>query len=84
MMQGSYHHPVYSEIQELREKYQADLVGLITGNGGGNCGCGSRPHLWGGDTSRYAYFTTPDNCATENLSFVHEIGHAFVSIGSVQ
>ena len=76
---GSSSHPVYSEIQSLRDQYNADLVGLIVSNRASSCGCGSRPYSWYYDTSDYAYFTTTDECATNNFSFAHEIGHAFVS-----
>ena len=73
-------HPVYNEIEELRNKYKADLVGMITSNRVETCGCGSQPSNWNIDTSLHAFFTVTDECATSNLSFTHEIGHAFVSI----
>ena len=79
MRTGSSSHPVYREIQALREQYNADLVGLIVSNRATTCGCGSQPYSWYYDTSDFAYFTTTDECATNNLSFAHEIGHSFVS-----
>lgn len=74
------HHPVFRQIRDLRNQYSADLVGLITGNGKAYCGCGSQPSDWYFDTSDHAYFTATDSCATDNLTFVHEISHAFVSV----
>ncbi len=76
-------HPVFQQIQDLRDKYNADLVGLITSNRQTSCGCGSHPdeRRWQLklDTSKHAYFVTTDQCATSNFSFAHEIGHSFVS-----
>lgn len=71
----------FFEIRALRDIYNADLVGLIVGNRVTSCGCGSLPMSWqwSGDTSNLAYFVATVECATDNLSFAHEIGHAFVS-----
>lgn len=77
MRYGSSSHPMFRQAQNLREQYQADLVGLITSNRRDYCGCGSQPNSWNFDTSDYAYFTATEECATDNFSFAHEIGHAF-------
>jgi hypothetical protein len=71
----------YTSIRQMRDEYKADLVGLIVGNRNESCGCGSLPMSWqwSGDTSNLAYFVATVECATDNLSFAHEIGHAFVS-----
>ena len=75
--------PTFLNIQELRNEYNADLVGLIVANRKASCGCGSLPRNWDVDTTDQAYFVATFDCATDRLTFAHEIGHAFVSIKAV-
>ena len=70
---------VFQEIRQLREKYSADLVGLLVDNGK-YCGCGS---FFTANSSGYdsneAFFVVNSHCATNQFSFAHELGHSFVS-----
>ena len=72
---------VYKEIRRLRDHYGADLVGLITGNNDKLCGCGSHNFFKPLEdfSDEEAYFVATNDCATRDLTFSHEIGHAFVS-----
>ncbi len=72
---------VYKEIRRLRDHYGADLVGLITGNNDRFCGCGSQNYdkTLNNFSDNEAYFVATNECAVRDLSFAHEIGHAFVS-----
>jgi hypothetical protein len=72
-------HPFFLKIRALRNLYYADMVGLIVSNSVHTCGCGSMPSNWSGSTDEEAYFTTSVECSADNLSFAHELGHAFVS-----
>ena len=69
----------FLDIRALRDQYKADLVGLIVANRSTSCGCGSLPTNFELDTSDQAYFVSTVECATDRLTFAHEIGHAFVS-----
>lgn len=59
------------EVQSLREQYSADVCMLICNNGAGKCGRAAT--IYAGADS--AYCLVKYSCATENLSFPHEIGH---------
>jgi hypothetical protein len=71
----------FVDVRKLRDEHKADLVGLIVGNRSSFCGCGSlpAPSQWLYNTSEEAYFVATVECSVENLSFAHELGHAFVS-----
>jgi hypothetical protein len=72
----SYH---YSKIREMRDSYGADLVGMLVSGKGSSCGCGSLPRFLSSYMQRYAYFVSTTACAIDNLTFPHEVAHAFVS-----
>ncbi len=66
---------VDGDVAALRERYGADLVALLS-NDGGACGVGNVQRTanasWFED---YAFQVTVWSCAVGNLSFAHEFGH---------
>ncbi|MEM8960123.1 MAG: M12 family metallo-peptidase [Acidobacteriota bacterium] len=65
-----------STVNNLRDQYNADLVGLLVENGGGFCGIA---FLLGNESASafapFGYQVTARNCAVGNLSYPHEHGH---------
>jgi hypothetical protein len=69
-----------AEVPSLREQYQADLVHLLIGFKANNpCGIGWMPPLdiIGPETRDWAFSVSDRDCAVNNFSFVHELGHNF-------
>ncbi len=60
----------------LRDTVKADMVSLITEDGGGFCGIGNLPLSWGpGGNPNSVHQVTARGCAVGNLTFPHEHGH---------
>lgn len=60
----------------LRDTLKADLVSLITQDGGGFCGIGQLPINWGpGGNPDSVHQVTARGCAVGNLTYAHEHGH---------
>ncbi len=60
----------------LRNELSADLVSLITEDGGGFCGIGQLPLTWGpGGNPGSVHQVTARGCAVGNLTYAHEHGH---------
>ncbi|HEX8176665.1 MAG TPA: M12 family metallo-peptidase [Pyrinomonadaceae bacterium] len=58
-----------------RNAVKADLVALITEEGGGLCGLAYVQRSVGAGFSGAAFSATSRSCAVGNLSFAHELGH---------
>jgi hypothetical protein len=66
------------DVASLRDQYEADLVHLLIGKKAGNpCGIGFKPPLWGigFDTVNLGFSVSERDCAINNYSFTHELGH---------
>jgi hypothetical protein len=61
----------FDSIHSLRNKYGADMVGLIVENGGAYCGLAKAIMA----TAATAFQVTDRGCATGYYSFGHEFGH---------
>ncbi|MGB1250194.1 MAG: zinc-dependent metalloprotease family protein [Candidatus Promineifilaceae bacterium] len=59
----------------LRNTYHADLMMLLTEDGGGYCGVANRPFTFSVGFENQAFGVTARSCAVGNLSFAHEAGH---------
>ncbi len=59
----------------LRNTYHADLMMLLTENGGGFCGIASLQTSISASFESSAFGVTARGCAVGNLSFAHEVGH---------
>jgi hypothetical protein len=70
--------PVFGPIHDLRDRYKADLVHLlIKSRPGDSCGIGwLNPQVATGD-ARYGFSVSDRECAINNYSFSHELGHNF-------
>jgi hypothetical protein len=64
---------VFQRVRDLRDQYQADLVGLILNN---PQSCGASPMYY--NDEYYGYFSVSRTCMTGYYSFGHEIGHNLV------
>jgi hypothetical protein len=64
-----------AEVATLRDRYGADLVGLIVEDGGGGCGRGYVMRNPGPGFEDFAFQVTRRSCAVGNLTFAHEHGH---------
>jgi hypothetical protein len=62
-------------VPVLRNTYAADVVSLITENGGGFCGLGYFMSTVSSAFSESAYCVVARSCATGYYSFAHELGH---------
>src|SRR5207245_639628 len=62
-------------VQSLRNSFAADVVALITENGGGFCGLGYMMNPVANTFESTAYAVVARSCATGNYSFGHELGH---------
>lgn len=62
-------------VASLRNTYGADMVGLITSNGGGGCGRGFVMRNPGPGFESSAFQVTDRDCAVGNLTYAHEHGH---------
>lgn len=62
-------------VAALRNQYGADMVSLITSNGGGACGIGYVMRSVSSSFAPYAFQVTDRDCAVGNLTFAHEHGH---------
>lgn len=62
-------------VANIRKTRGADLVALITEQGGGYCGSASVMRTVSASFESSAYSTTKRSCAVGNLSFSHELGH---------
>ena len=58
-----------------RDRYAADMVGLIVENGGGFCGLGFIMREASPAFESTAFQVTDRSCAVGNLSYIHEHGH---------
>jgi hypothetical protein len=63
-----------ASVASLRNTYAADMVSLITANGGGYCGIGWVQRSPGAGFAPYAFQVTAQGCLT-NQSLAHEHGH---------
>jgi len=63
-----------SSVASLRNSYSADMVSLITNNGGGYCGIGWVQRSPGAGFAGYAFQVTALGCLT-NSTLAHEHGH---------
>jgi hypothetical protein len=63
-----------STIASLRNTYAADMVSLITENGGGYCGIGWVQRNPGSSFANYAFQVTARSCLS-NSTLAHEHGH---------
>jgi len=63
-----------SAVASLRNTYSADMVSLITQNGGGYCGIGWVQRNPGSSFAGYAFQVTARNCLS-NSTLAHEHGH---------
>ncbi len=63
-----------STVASLRNTYSADMVSLITSNGGGYCGIGWVQRNPGAGFAGYAFQVTALSCLT-NSTLAHEHGH---------
>jgi len=63
-----------STVASLRNTYAADMVSLITNNGGGYCGIGWVQRNPGAGFAGYAFQVTASSCLT-NSTLAHEHGH---------
>ncbi len=61
-------------VASLRNTYAADMVSLITANGGGYCGIGWVQRSPGPGFAGYAFQVTAEGCLT-NQTLAHEHGH---------
>lgn len=61
-------------VASLRNTHAADMVSLITENGGGYCGVGWVQRNPGAGFANYAFQVTARNCLPNN-TFAHEHGH---------
>lgn len=59
----------------LRDEYHADIMMLLTEDGGGFCGIASLQTTFSASFEASAFGVTARNCAVGNLSFAHEAGH---------
>lgn len=62
-------------VHTLRNTYGADLVHLITNNGGGYCGLAYVMESVSNAFKTNAFGVTARTCVSPNLSFAHEMGH---------
>lgn len=62
-------------VPTLRNTFAADVVSLITENGGGYCGLGYFMQTVSSAFSESAYCVVARSCATGYYSFAHELGH---------
>ncbi len=62
-------------VAAARDLHSADLVSLITQDGGGGCGRGYVMRTPGSSFGPFAFQVTARACAVGNLSWVHEHGH---------
>jgi hypothetical protein len=63
-----------STVASWRNTYAADMVSLITSNGGGYCGIGWVQRNPGAGFARYAFQVTASSCLP-NSTLAHEHGH---------
>lgn len=63
-----------SSVASMRNAYSADMVSLITSNGGGYCGIGWVQRRPGSGFAGYAFQVTARSCLT-NSTLAHEHGH---------
>jgi len=63
-----------STVASLRNTYSADMVSLITNNGGGYCGIGWVQRNPGASFANYAFQVTALGCLA-NATLAHEHGH---------
>ena len=63
-----------STVASLRNTYSADMVSLISNNGGGYCGIGWVQRRPGASFASYAFQVTALGCLT-NSTLAHEHGH---------
>lgn len=61
--------------QSLRETHKADLVHLITENGGGVCGLAWHMNVVSASFERFAYGVTARPGCLDDLTMPHEMGH---------
>lgn len=62
-------------VHTLRDTHRADLVSLWTASGGGYCGRGYLMETVSSGFDSHAFSIVAHQCAMENLSFAHELGH---------
>ncbi len=62
-------------VAALRNQYGADMVSLLTEDGGDSCGKGYTQRNPSSGFKAYAFQVTDMDCAVGNLSFAHEHGH---------
>lgn len=62
-------------VRTLRNQHYADLVALVTENGGSACGQANVQRAISPDFSESAFQVTARGCAVGNLSYAHEHGH---------
>jgi hypothetical protein len=68
----------FGTVPALRDQSKADLVHLLVGYKETNpCGIGWMPPLdqIGPDTKEWAFSVSERDCAINNISFIHELGH---------
>jgi hypothetical protein len=64
------------EVHELRDRYCADIVHLITDTGGGWCGAAYiQQNAPDPLHEEFGFAVTKDSCAVGNRTFAHEMGH---------
>ncbi|WP_376692700.1 M12 family metallo-peptidase [Wenzhouxiangella sp. EGI_FJ10409] len=66
---------VNAQAQDLRDRYGADMVGMLLADGGSACGCGYVMRNPGPEFAASAFQVTANNCAVGNLTYAHEHGH---------
>jgi hypothetical protein len=67
---------IFKTIHALRDTHKADLVHLvIKGRGQEGCGIGWMPNKINLVNDRAAFSVSDRQCATQNYSFAHELGH---------
>lgn len=66
---------VNAQAQDLRDRYGADMVGMLLADGGGACGCGYVMRSPGQAFAGSAFQVTANDCAVGNLTYAHEHGH---------
>ncbi len=68
--------PIFGQMADLRTRYRADLVHLLTdANDGDGCGLGwvnANPYP---GNAKYGFSVADIGCAVNNYSFIHELGH---------
>jgi hypothetical protein len=63
------------DVHGWRDTYGADIVALITEDGGGYCGVASMMSTVSSSMKNYAFCVVKRSCATGYYSFGHELGH---------